>query len=436
MVATDNLRIEFEWQDPAGAKSKELRATWASLSILVGDQRVTELLDNRTRSVRTSAFLPLFPLAEWIADNWWFLHAEVAGPRTEKSIEYDRRHNIRWAREGFVLPSLRFVPLGEHIALHWLPSEIPDAAIRFLSAGNALIRIRDFSDRLREFVNAVVTRLDDSGVTDTTLHEQWTEIIRTESDEEAFCHAAARLGSDPYAINGETEAEIVAASETIRPELLSEFLSLASLDRIRDQAEELKNMADEIADDTDDFDALATIRESIPPFERGSSPWEAGYRFATGLRAALNHRGWKSRTLESLANHLRIDDVDRCIIEQNHQCTFFDGLAGRNQLNNPKFMIPKQREDAKQFAFCRALFEHLTASDEFALVSRLRTERQQMNRAFAAEFLAPHEMLRNDLSAESVGEEEIEDIASDYGVSTFVIRHQIENHRLANVSLD
>lgn len=57
-----------------------------------------------------------------------------------------------------------------------------------------------------------------------------------------------------------------------------------------------------------------------------------------------------------------------------------------------------------------------------------------MNRAFAAEFLAPHAMLKGDLSAATVGEEEIDDLAADYGVSGFVIRHQIENHKLAQIS--
>jgi Zn-dependent peptidase ImmA (M78 family) len=56
-----------------------------------------------------------------------------------------------------------------------------------------------------------------------------------------------------------------------------------------------------------------------------------------------------------------------------------------------------------------------------------------MNRAFAAEFLAPHGMLKGDLSGAMIGEDEIDDVALDYGVSTFVVRHQIENHRLARV---
>ena len=73
----NNLQLDFEWQDPAGAKGDELCATWASLSILIDGNPVTELQDKQTKAVRTWVFLPLFPLAEWLADNWWFLRSEV-----------------------------------------------------------------------------------------------------------------------------------------------------------------------------------------------------------------------------------------------------------------------------------------------------------------------------------------------------------------------
>lgn len=37
----NSLRIEFEWQDPGGARGEELRATWASLSIFIDNHPVT-----------------------------------------------------------------------------------------------------------------------------------------------------------------------------------------------------------------------------------------------------------------------------------------------------------------------------------------------------------------------------------------------------------
>lgn len=431
----NDLQIEFDWQDPGGAKGEELRATWASLSILVDGNPVTELLDRKTKSVRTSIFLPLFPLAEWVADNWWFLQSEAERPDDSKGVEFDRRHNFRWAREGFVLPSLRFVTLGENVAAQWQPLDIPDASVRFLSGGNALLPARVFVEALRDFVNAVTARLDESRVTGTTLHQQWTAIENAEVEEREFCRAAARLGADPYAIDDQLEMMILDVAETVRSELLDDFLSLANVDNLDDQASALTSASESIAADADSVDVLAAVRNETPPFEEGANPWNIGYRFAAQLRRALNGGAWRSRSLEELAGHLSIDQLDHCLLPNAADCRFIDALTGANRYNNPKFIIEKTRPESRQFAFCRALFEHLTLPHgRFAAVSRLRTERQQMNRAFAAEFLAPHTMLKGDLTATTIGEEEIEDLAADYGVSAFVIRHQIENHRLARVS--
>jgi hypothetical protein len=204
-----NVRFDFDWQDPAGARGNELRATWASLTILVDNNPVTESQDRRTKSVRAGIFLPLFPLAEWIADNWWFLQSESERPDTGKSRDFDRRHNLRWAREGFVLPSLRFVTLGEHVEAQWQSLDIPDAGIRFLASGHAVLSRSAFEATLRDFVNAVVARLDDMELPGTTLHEQWLAIQNADSDEHEFCHAAARLGTDPYAVDNRLEEEIL-----------------------------------------------------------------------------------------------------------------------------------------------------------------------------------------------------------------------------------
>ncbi|MEX1027015.1 MAG: hypothetical protein WD049_03265 [Candidatus Paceibacterota bacterium] len=436
MGSINNLRFDFEWQDPAGARGEELRATWASLSILIDDKPVTELQDRRTRSVRTSIFLPLFPLAEWIASNWWFLQSEVERPGTAESREFDHRHNLRWAREGFVLPSLRFVTLGENVEAQWSPLDIPDAGIRFLASGHAVLSGTACREILGDFVSAVVARLDDSGVSATTLHDEWAAIQNADVDEQDFCHAAARLGVDPYAINDGLESEIVSVAGKIRPELFHDFLSLATVDELASQATALETASSTIALDTEVIDALDRVRSLAPPLPRDKNPWETGYHFAAELRAKLNGRAWKSRSLDDLAGHLSIDQLDACLLPTSDGCRFLDALAGANQHNNPKFLIEKKRPDSRQFAFCRALFEHLTSSrDRFAAVSGLRTDQQQRNRAFAAEFLAPHEILKGDLSGATVGEDEIAELADEYGVSEFVIRHQIENHQLAHVSL-
>ena len=46
-------------------------------------------------------------------------------------------------------------------------------------------------------------------------------------------------------------------------------------------------------------------------------------------------------------------------------------------------------DNARRFRLCRALAEAMASPDSDALITRSRSERQQRNRAFAAEFLAP-----------------------------------------------
>lgn len=436
MDSESDFQLDFEWQDPGGAKGAELRATWASLSISIGGQSVTEAIDQRSRSVRGSIFLPLFPLAEWIADQWWFLQSEPENPDRSESMEFDRRHNLRWAREGFVLPSLRFVTRGTHIAAQWRPLEIADARIRFVASGDAVLPAGVLFGRLRDFLNAVIARLDDSAIAKTTLHEQWRAIENANADEKRFCLAAARLGVDPYSAPESLENRILEAAQSVRSDLLDDLLSLTDADHLNDHASALRSASEAIAADADGVDALEKVRNHAPTFETHANPWETGYRFAERLRKALNGGLWKSKSLNELAGHIHLDHVDHCLLSNTEDCRFLDALAGTNHRNNPKFILEKTRPDSKQFAFCRALFEHLTLPHgRFAVISKLKTERQQMNRAFAAEFLAPHEMLKNDLSGYAVGEEEIDDLAADYGVSAYVIRHQIENHGLAQVSV-
>lgn len=429
------INFDFEWVDPGGAQAVELRATWASLSIHVADLPVTGMLDLQNRSFRTHVFLPLFPLAEWIANNWWFVRGEVGRPETVGTTEFDYRHNIRWAREGFVLPSLRFVSVGEKIEMQWQPLDFLDAGVRFINAGHASAAAETVIAALGRFVEAVVTRLDDQGIRETSLHRQWKAIQEADDDQRRFCLAAGRLGLDPYSVDDPVSEAIIACERQIAPDLLDDFLALATVDELAGQAESLANATSAISNDSDDADALASVRDVAPSLQLMANPWQAGYEYARELRRRINGNGWKSRSLDELAAHLGIVQLDRCLMPAAGSCRFLDALVGENQRHRPRFLIEKRRESSRQFAFCRALFEHLTRpTGSFAVVSGLRTDRQKMNRAFAAELLAPHQQLAADISAAVIGDEEVADLADEYGVSEMVIRHQVENHNLADLA--
>ena len=85
----------------------------------------------------------------------------------------------------------------------------------------------------------------------------------------------------------------------------------------------------------------------------------------------------------------------------------------------------------------RALADYLGRVESSpGILSSLATDRQARSRAFAAEFLAPAQSLRARLDKEFADEDVIDDLGNEYGVSSYVIAHQIKNHNLANLSFD
>ena len=100
------LRFKTDWVDADGIRGPELAATWAALEIRVEDSIVTRVLDTRARTVRDFVYVPLYPFAEWMAANWWFLMHEINNPAKEGDSGFLRRHAIGGDREGYAFPEL------------------------------------------------------------------------------------------------------------------------------------------------------------------------------------------------------------------------------------------------------------------------------------------------------------------------------------------
>ena len=90
----------WHWIEPGGAKGSELRATWARLAIEIDGKSVTRAIDSLSRGVRDSVYLPLYPFAEWLVTNWWFLLYEVEPRQLGAGEGFYGRHSLRSAGEG------------------------------------------------------------------------------------------------------------------------------------------------------------------------------------------------------------------------------------------------------------------------------------------------------------------------------------------------
>ncbi|MFQ5740902.1 MAG: ImmA/IrrE family metallo-endopeptidase [Acidobacteriota bacterium] len=431
------LQFQVEWESPGSARGEELRATWARLRIDVGGEPVTRVEDKRAGSVRDAVYGPIYPLAEWIATNWWRLLHEVVSPTRIARNAYGRCHSLSSASEGFALPCLKFHPEGERIGLAWDPLDVPTTAVRFLAGGHRYVDRAEVTDSLWAFVSSVVARLEDQGCPNTLLAEEWSAIEACDTEEQEFCTLAARLGRDPYALSESQGLRIIKAAESIPEAIREEFFSAADIHRFQSQARTVSEWIHHARESDLQVEPLLALRASNSHLDRSRAPWEQGYRFARHLRRRLSLKDRLTRSETDLADALGVDQQDWQAVtaDRTDQFSFLDALVGVTAGGAPRFAMPPRSGRSSTFTLCRALFEYLhTGNAPAGLVAPIYSDRQKRNRAFAAEFLVPASQLRRKIRGKVVTEDEIQDFAEHFGTSDFVVRHQIHNHGLAQLS--
>lgn len=439
-----DFTLDFEWIDPGGARGPELRATWASFEMTVADEVVTRVLDERTRSVRKSLFLPLYPVAEWIASNWWRLLYEGPSPHLTNGNGYGSRHCLAEAGEGFALPALSLEPQGESMRLSWIGTKPSRAPLEFLGSGVSFLDREAVQAGLRELVDAVVGRLEEAGVQGTYLQEEWLAIRELEPDEEEFCRLAAILGLDPFQVPEDLAGKVIEAAQKVPSPIQEEFFASADLAGLVEEARALRETVDATSASHEGLDPLRELRAGRQASRRSDSsrvqrgglpPWEEGYAAARALRADLGLDGRPLPSFGSLAEALGVEAgaLEKEIRTARGLVTV-DGLVALDREQRPGFAVKAAAEPARRFTFCRELFEYLTAPGTApAIVTRGATHRQRRNRAFAAELLLPSAALRDRFPEGRATLEEANRVADEFAVSWAVLGHQLENHRIAEI---
>jgi hypothetical protein len=108
-------------------------------------------------------------------------------------------------------------------------------------------------------------------------------------------------------------------------------------------------------------------------------------------------------------------------------------MVGKDHEGHPRLVTKDTRREAsKRFHLARAL-DFLPTADApgmLRLITGAHTWDQQASRAFAAELLAPAVTLRSSVGP-SVSTEQVDDLANDFKVSSWVIEHQLANHGIS-----
>jgi hypothetical protein len=429
------FRIETEWIDAAGIRGRELAATWASLLIGVDGEIVTRVVDERARTVRNDIYVPLYVLAEWLVTNWWFLFHEVENPSKEDDPAFGRRHALGASREGYAFPSLQVAPAGTRIRLAWTPDRIDSAQIEFLCDGQAWIESNDFRDCCSDFVDQVIRRLIAFGVEGTLLQEEWAAIQAAGADESKFCRVAAGLGRDPYALDDAERAALLGLEDILNEAVLEEAVAVLDADDLDANVAAVVGALEAGKAAGLSLERLRSLRTTIRP-AAGGSPWDAGCVLAQHLRRQLELDGAPLASMTALGRAIGEDpEAVENVTQPRHfgAAALLDGVVTSDANGRPAFAIRSGRDEARRFQFCRGLAEVLVSPGSDALLTRARSDRQQRSRAFAAEFLAPSSGLRARVSRPVVGEDDVDALAAEFGVSPWLVAHQLRNHEIARI---
>jgi hypothetical protein len=380
--------------------------------------------------------MPLYDVAEWIASNWWSLLFE---PRKSEPNEqagddfgFRSRHWLGFARNGFALPDVWFLPAGDFIEISaTADTYLPSARVTFLEGAAASVPLMNVREALSNFVNGVTQKLDDAGIRGTQLHECWKQVLNTSSDEEMYCRLVGSLGVSPYEEHETIDSILFRFAKKMDAEDIVSDMCQASDDT------SLSTVADvvEKAYDALPQSAEINIHQLLGirlPTDHSAQAWRWGKEAAAQVRREFSipeaSPDGGTRFLDAL--NLESGPATLASATANSSARV-SGLLSRHD-EVMQIAIVDQTIPQRRFSASRAAFIGWAARrDGSRLVTGARTREQQASRAFAAEILAPIKYIRRRTSgARAISGYRIAELAEELNVSPAVVKYQAQNDKI------
>ncbi len=431
--------FRLEWLEAPGVTTPELAGTWARYEIWIGDRCATQV-EGADGTFRRGVYGSLYPLAHWIAANWWTLMSHIRPSAIDarywdwqnvRTYPWLRQHNFRGAGDGMAWPNLTIVPEGAVSRVVWSQDYGPQLTpVRFASDGSRGLRADELATGLTAVIDRVLERLADIGVPKTPLSEEWAAIAEADADEIIFCQTAGRLGLDPYAVDDETAQTIVRVAASLPAAVAADFFDSAdanALVRAADWTLRAMATADQAAAGAEK--SLEMVYAALPSDLFGAAdserPWRLGYSIAGRLRSELKIRDTDPFDVSPWVG---IGAVDA----PSHGIYGFASVSG----NRCGVVLGGQPTGttAIRFGRARALGRALARPEQHQFVlSAARSQEEKVARAFAAELLAPADGIRRILDElGSSDDNALEAVARHFEVSPLLVRYQYENQLTAS----
>ena len=422
------IRFELEWQ-PTFAPDLPEGATFAALKVTLGSETVTEVEDCIAQTLRDSVFVSAYPLAMFLAENWWRLRWEPAISRNDAA--WRLRHCVSAAGDGYNWPNLEFASDGESILAQMRAStSSPTAQVRYVNNLAEFILAKNFEASVDRLFDTVLARLDAVGHRGGELSELISELRAERNDPEVsrWRRLEAMTGFDPGEAGEDFMTGLLGAIDSIGWSSLQE-LAASSRDRA---LQDLVELREEMSSHGINFhlEALDQLRQAVADSvdDPIQPPWSRAAAAARTTRQSLGLNG------EAVPNRrlAEIFDMPEGALETGaHVAKLYSASLRSDHSDQGQLIVDKRIGTGRRFAVCRLLGDKLYGQDNnnerLSTATEAATARQKFQRAFAQELLCPFDELMGLVGKDSPTDDEMDSAAEHFQVSPLLVRTTLVN---------
>jgi hypothetical protein len=447
-----SLKVDIAWLSGPGVRDTAEAATWAEVSIALGDKVVSRLLDERLNAVRPAFSGSVLPLVEWLVSVWPRLVHERRAPlpltmamssqHSSDGLDGERAdyyewigyHSLRAGRQGGAMPDVRIARLDR--ATFAIRSNAdrnglaPGVSVRFIAENDARVSAEGVQGELNRIVEATAARL--AGVNTERVQAL---LSRWASSRTAVATIAGRLGADDEALSEVDRAVIEKAVQDPAMEVVVGIAEGSAAPTIPERLEQGWAVSTHEPQAVPVSKPWRWLEERLRR-SRFDRPWLTGWSAAEEFRNAVG-LGAQEAPGRRLPELLR----ERCGWPESVQLfslpdspTGVDTVYLKRSESMPSVLTTMMFPQASRFRLARGLYHFLFVggSGDYAISdSPLLSGTLSEANAFAAELLAPVERIRANVPASGVWTpKQRSALARMLGVDQRVILHQIENHDL------
>jgi len=425
------FKFTHDWMAAGYHDEPEILHTMAHLALHIDNINLMQNEDIWAKTIRETVLVSGYPLAMWLASSWWRLNFETLPPRMSAQtplIDWRMAHEMGAVNHGFVWPTVLFASDGEVMKVWAKPSNGNiQQSVRYLNGLTQPmpIELADFQRCVEDFITSVLNRLDAVGYPNTDLRNLWQllEEERTDLASSNYRRLEAQFGYDPDECPEAMMGKAQALEQQMGAGTLSELAPLYG-----------KIAGDPLLTAIEDMieGPGLTATPAIPSLQKNNTPqgkpWEYAVAVARELSASLDKRGdvVENRQLYDLLG-LSISSVEQWTPPNTSKHAAIAVPCNTNQL---KIVPRKKHPRGKRFELARLLGDYIFTHDadkKWLASTDLATSRQQFQRAFAAEFLCPINVLQ-DFLGNDYSEFAIEDAAEHFQVSVETVRSLLINN--------